>query len=94
MNLTAEKMSEKEITTSTTITTSLDELKKYVNELTASTSGLLTTSDYTIYDGVPYTYYYNPFITTTTSLPQNEVENSNELKINIKKSQIKFNFNL
>ena len=98
MNLTTKKMSENEIKDSTTITTSLDELKKYVNELTASTSGLLTTSNYTIYDGVPYTYYYNPFITTTiTSSPQNvqnEVENSNELKINIKKSQIKFNFNL
>ena len=93
MNLTTKKMSENEITGSTTITTSLDEIKKYVNGLTTNVSGL-TTSDYTIYDGVPYTYYYNPFVTTTTSLLHNEEENSNELKINIKKSQIKFNFNL
>lgn len=58
----------------------------------ADTNTLATASISDIYS----TYYNNYTITTSTSCPPTEKleSDSNELKINIKKFQIKFNFNL
>lgn len=78
------------------------------NTLTDSITTSITTDDTSSFiqsvTGICSSGYYNPFIApydsynyttiTTSAYPTKLETNSNELKINIKKFQIKFNFSL
>lgn len=75
-----------------TTNTLTDDITTSINYMNSISSGYYNTGLYYNPMEVPYNYCYN---TITTSALSTKLEiNSNELKINIKKTPIKFNFNL
>lgn len=68
-----------------------DDITTSINYINSIAGGYSTGLYYNPME-VPYTYCYNTI--TTSALSTKSEINSNELKINIKKTPIKFNFNL